>query len=209
MIEKIPLVIFHGNVNYSNSYFSLIWWDWESSRISKQNDPATDFPIYNYPVQLDPGGRFRKQFISSIKWNDKTTSRADRIMERSFFFVSQVMKSVFLLLVLYIYSCLFSTYFRVELLQDLSLGNCSRQEMWKYLNEEREKHSDGSRKELQLTESLSLFNHGACRHSPGPEASDWGDNNFKLTALVGYLREESKSKGPLKAKFCFVSKSID
>ena len=50
-------------------------------------------------------------------------------MERKYFFVSQVLKTLFLLLVLYSYSSLFSAYYQPGLPSGLSLGNSSRQEM--------------------------------------------------------------------------------
>ena len=51
-------------------------------------------------------------------------------MEKKYFFFSQLRKTLFLLLILYIYHYLFSSYLPTGGFS-VSLGNCSREEMWK------------------------------------------------------------------------------
>ena len=76
----------------------------------------------------------RQHFISSIVLQFTALTRQKQIMEKKYFFFSQIRKTLFLLLILYIYHCLFSSYLPAGGFTGLtlSLGNCSREEMWKW-----------------------------------------------------------------------------
>ena len=53
-------------------------------------------------------------------------------MENKYFFLSQIKKSLFLSTVVYVYYNLLISRYLPEKLTGLTLGNCSREEMWNY-----------------------------------------------------------------------------